>query len=109
MYLGIKGKVLVQKGDLEEAVSVLEAGLALPGVKAPARGVPPVPLADRAAIFVQVRRSTLHICRMASPGTWVARSSFVHAIAWFLLLGSWLTGDFCAWNGCAAVVSWRRC
>lgn len=54
MYLGIKGKVLVQKGDLEEAVSVLEAGLALPGVRAPARGVPPVPLADRSAIFVQV-------------------------------------------------------
>jgi hypothetical protein len=40
VYLGIKGKVLVQKGDLEEA---------------PARGVPPVPLPDRSAIFVQAR------------------------------------------------------
>jgi hypothetical protein len=54
VYHRIKGKILETKGDLEEAVAVLEAGLRLPGVKAPARGVPPVPLADRAAIFVQV-------------------------------------------------------
>lgn len=61
VYLGIKGKVLVQKGDLEEAVSVLEAGLALPGVRAPARGVPPVPLPDRSAIFVQACVACLRV------------------------------------------------
>lgn len=55
VYHRIKAKILESKGELDESLAVLEAGMKVPGVKAVVRGVPPIAIQERASLFIQVR------------------------------------------------------
>ncbi len=54
VYHRIKAKILESKGELDEALAVLEAGMKVPGVKSVVRGAPPVALEERASLYIQV-------------------------------------------------------